>query len=299
MSNDGTISTGDALTAIATEAEKGTIVPAESVKPTEPAQPTPEQKAQADQFASKFAALSRKDKQLREREKQIEKRLADLEARSKQEQEEVSKYKSIPERLKKEPLNVLKEYGLTMQELTDMMLNDGKPTPEMMLSEAEKRMQAKLDELDKKLKEKEELETSTKHQQAIDNFKSEISSFITENNNDYELIAANDAADLVYEVIEAHFNDTADEDGQNGTIMDVKEACNLVEQHFLNEAKRHLKLGKVKGLLGPKTEPTPKDRQSSPTLSNTDSVKVPNKEARRLSNEESVAEAAKLIRWDE
>lgn len=290
--NSNTIETGDALTAVATAAEKGAVavVGAEEEKKVEQKSP------QDDKFASRFAALSRKEKQLRERERQMEQRMQELENKYKSEEEQVSKYKSIPDRLKKEPLKVLEEYGLTPQQLAEMMLNDGKPTFEMMLSDKEKAFKSELDEIRKKLEEKEQKEQEDNYNQILTNFKKEIAGFVNDNKNEYELIVANDAVDLVYEVIEQHHADTKEESGE-GEILDTKKACEYVEQYLLEEAKRHLSLNKVKGLLPKDEKPDEDQREPSRTLSNTDASKVPNKKERFLSDEESKAEAAKLIRW--
>lgn len=267
------------------------------------AQPEPEQSkaeetpAQEEKFAAKFAALSRKEKALRQRETQLNQQMQQIEQRLKQMEEQskqVESYKQIPDRLRKEPLKVLEESGLKFEQLAEMVLNDGKPTQDMVLNEYEKKVMSRMEELEKKLAEKEAKEEQAKYDQAISQFQGQLSDFITQT-ADYELIRANDSADLVFNVIEEHFNET-------GEILSNKEACDAVEEYLLEEAKKLVDREKVKKLLQPQTPqksaaPTGK---SSPTLSNAQAAQASSKQAAKvLSDEESKAQAAKLIRWDD
>lgn len=249
--------------------------------------------SQDDKFAAKFAALSRKEKQLRDKERELESKLKDMESKFSVDKQEVEKLKAIPERLKKEPLKVMEEFGLTFQQLTEMMLNDGKPTPEMLLSEKETAIRKEIEALKKQIEDKEQSEQQKKYEEVLNGFVQDLTKYVTDT-EDYEMIRASDAVPLVYEVIEAHHANT-------GTILSNKEACDLVEAHLLEEAKKYVTLNKIKGLLQPK-EQTPtqstEKRQASVTLSNTASAQVPKQSERKLSSEESLREAAKLIKWE-
>lgn len=272
---------------------------AESVEATAEveAQPEPQVSAQEERFAAKFAALSRKEKAVRQREAQLQQQMQDLEAKLKafeSQQSEVQNYKSLPDRLKKEPFKVLQEQGLTFEQLAEMVLNDGKPTQEMILSEYEKKVMSKVQELEQKLAEKEVKEQEERYNAAINQFQGQLVDFINET-PDYELIRANDSADLVYNVIEEHFNET-------GEILSNKEACDAVEEYLLEEAKKLVDREKVKKLLSsqtPSKTATPSGK-SSPTLSNAQAAQASKQTAaRRLSDEESKIEAAKLIKWND
>lgn len=260
-----------------------------------------EENKQEDKFAAKFAALSRKEKQLREREKtleasqkSIEEQIKKLEEQYKQKEQELSSKLLDPSLFKKDAKEALNKAGLTFEELAQLMINDGKPTAEMLLTDAEKRLQAKIEDMEKKLMEKEAKEQEAKYEEVLNNFVSEITTFVNDN-NDYELIRANDATDLVYEVIEEHHSTT-------GEILQIKQAADAVEQYLLEEAKKQLNLGKIKGLLSPKEQQEAKEKptegKASVTLSNTQAAQVPKQGQQRLSDEQSKVEAAKLIRWE-
>lgn len=272
-------------------AVEGTNAPEAAEKPLEPAVA-----AQEERFAAKFAALSRKEKAVRQREAQLQQQMQDLQSRLQQIEEQnkqIESYKSIPDRLKKEPLKVLNESGLTFEQLAEMVLNDGKPTQDMVLSEYEKKVMSRMEELEKKLAEKESKEQEDKYNQALTQFQGQLTDFVNKT-EDYELIRANDSVDLVYQVIEEHFN-------ESGEILSNKEACDAVEEYLLEEAKKLVDRDKVKKLLLSQTQPKPVAQgKSSPTLSNAVAAQASKSAAAKiLSDEESKREAAKLIRWED
>lgn len=273
-------------------AVEGTNAPEAEQKPVEAVAA-----AQEEKFAAKFAALSRKEKAIRQREAQLNQQMQELQSRLQQLEEQnkqVESIKSIPDRLKKEPLKVLSESGLTFEQLAEMVLNnDGKPTQDMILNEYEQKFMSKIQDLEKKLAEKESKEQEERYNQAITQFQAQLTDFVNKT-EDYELIRANDSVDLVYQVIEEHFNETNE-------ILSNKEACDAVEEYLLEEAKKLVDRDKVKKLLLPQTQTkTAASGKSSPTLSNAVAAQASTSSAARLlSDEESKREAAKLIRWDD
>jgi hypothetical protein len=258
-----------------------------------------------DRFAQKFAALSRKEKAMRAREAQIAAREKEIEDRFlKLEEEARSKYID-PAELKKDALKTITEKGnVSIEELAELILNDGKKTPESIAAQVKNELQQQIEELKKQLSEKEIKEQEERLQQVTDNFKKELQNFVN-NTEDYEMIRANDAYDLVYETIEAYYNETLDETGQNGKILSNKEAADLVEAELLEQArtvyqKANKKLSQV---LKPKEEPASEQSSAqkvqSPTLSNAMSAAASKSAGRKLSDEESKAEVAKLLRWED
>lgn len=287
---------------------EGTIVEAapasEGEQPPEKVEEQPkveEKPSEADQrLAQKFAALSRKEKQIRDRERQMQSQMAQLQQQLealKAQQSEVEKYKSMPERLRKQPAEVLKEAGITSEQLTEMLLNGGKPTADMERSELESKVMSEVQALRKYIEEKEAKEAAERLEAATQGFQAEIVDFVNKT-EDYELIRANNGTDLVYNVIESHFEQTQNETGK-GEILSIKEAADLVENYYLEEAKKLLDRNKVKKLVQPQTPPPAPKGKSAPTLSNTQAARVPTNGAQKLSNEESLAAAAKLIRWED
>lgn len=255
-------------------------------------------KIEADKFAAKFAALSRKEKQMRDREKAIAAREAQIAEAEQTKSKYSSEIEAFKARIRKEPVKVMEEYGLTAQELAEVLLNNNEPTEKMKMTDSERAIQAQLKALEDKLAAKEAAEEEERYQTTLNNFKSGIASFINNNAADYELVQANDATELVYQVIEEHHAST-------GEILDTKRAADAVEAHLLEEAKKLIERPKIKGLLQPKAPEAPSNAAKSETAKPAPSAKTltnaaaskPTPPARKLSDEDSLTEAAKLIKW--
>ena len=241
---------------------------------------------QDSEFDRKFAALSRKEKALRDRELELDKKYG-------------NKEKELPleRRIRANPLKALEELGLDYDKLTELALNDGRLTPDMqmklMREELENDYKDKFNSLEERLNAKEKMEEEAKYDAVKQGFVGEINSFINENKSDFEYVAHNDATDVVYDVIEEHYNET-------GRILDIKEAVEAVESYLEEEAEKLLNLGKVKNrLTSLRDEYEPPQRQSQTTLSNAHSAQANERVARKLSDEESKSAMAKMLQWDD
>jgi len=256
----------------------------------------PQESSSQDQFASKFAALSRKEKALRDRESEYESKFEEMERRL-AEYETNSQEPEVDweQMLRNDPLGALEEAGLGYDKLTELALNDGKLTPDMQLAamreEIERDYRRKFEDLEDRLQAKEEAEAEEYYNGVQENFQHEIGSFVRENGEDYELIAASEADGLVYDVIEEHYNET-------GRILDLKEAADAVESYLEDEAGKLMKLKKVSSRLG--IDPQELfEPESQVTLSNDHSAQVVYDNAQRmLSDDESKARAARMLQWE-
>lgn len=270
--------------------------PAPEVKAPEAAAPPPEAPIKVDPFAPKFAALTRRDKEIREREKalqtaqkQIETEKAELAKWRDERAKDTSDYKT---KLKANPLAFLQEHEIPFDELVQMQLNDGRVTPEKLVQQMKAELDSKyskeLEELKKNLKEKEESAETAKLEQIRETFKTQITDFVENNKDTYELVHFEQAQQLVFDVIETHYQET-------GRILKIEEAAKATEEHLEEELKKRTALKKFQTSKPPEAKP---DSKAAPTLSNTMSSEVPTSGTKRMSNEESLKQAAKLIRWD-
>ena len=251
-------------------------------------------------FNKKFAALSRREKEIREREQIYDRKLQELQEKiellQNPKEPEPEKEPELPleYRLKRDPLNTLKEMGLDYNTLAELALNDGKLTTDMqmqlMREEIKKEMEEKYGALESKLTEKEIAEAKAREEREINNFKMEISNVIEKDPEKFELIRANNEIDTVFQVIEEHYKET-------NRILDIEEAANAVESHLLEEAQKLLKLNKISKIVGGNMEQSPEKRQESFTLSNNHSATVPNSSDSKLSREESIQKAASLLKF--
>lgn len=265
------------------------------------AQPEPQEEVEQpenDQFSSKFAALSRKEKELRQREKQFEDKISQFEQRMQQyETAQTPEPEPTPEpaNIRKNPLKALEEAGFSYEDLTNMVLNDGRLPQDMQLKlmreEIENDYKSKYEELNNKLIQKEEQEEQQKYEQTLDNFKAGINDFVNESDK-YEMIQAHEAQDLVFDIISEYYE-------ENGLILDTAEAADQVEQYLEEEStKLFEKSQKLKSKFMPQS-PAPAPRQS-PTLSNSNAATSKTASPQRmLSREESIAQLAQQIKWED
>lgn len=271
--------------------------PKETDEPKKEAVQTEEDK----RFAAKFAALTRKEKAVRESEKRLNARIRELEAKiAAQPKVEPVIEESLDRRLKKDPFRTLESQGINFETLTQMALNGGKIPPELqmqlMREELETKYSSKIDEVNKKLADREQKEEQDRQAATLNRFKSKISDQISAANGDYELLAAEgqDGVDSVFEIIDAYYRET-------GEVLDIKEAVEAAEEELLEQAKKRIGLAKIKKLMGAtetKTQETkPQPKKTGTTLSNEASQVQPTT-GRFLSDEESKREAAKLIRFN-
>ena len=250
-----------------------------------------------DEFNRKFAALSRREKEIRAKEAEYDKRIAELESRF-QPKQEVEKEPELPfeYRLKQNPLKALEDMGLSYDKLTELALNDGKLTPDMqmrlMREELENDYKSKYKELEERIIEKEKNDEQRRYDEIEMGFKNEIEAFVNSKPEQFELIQANEAKDVVYDVIEEHYNET-------GKILDIEEAAQAVESYLEEEAEKLLSLGKLRYKFNTGDFEQQPQRQSQVTLSNAHSAQANERVAKKLSDEESKREMARMLQWDE
>lgn len=232
--------------------------PVEPVKQeTQAAEVKPEVAIQdkKETLSSQFAALAKK-------EKRIVTKQQELEAKNKELEEKLQKYEQFEAKKKNaklNPLDFLSEAGLTYDELTEFMLNGGKPQSKDKVTELEERFNELVTKAEQEKKEREELEAKKLQEQeekVIQQFKDTVKKHVADKKDVYELINLYDAQDLVISTIEAHYEKTQQ-------ILDTDTAAELVEKHLEDEVKKLANANKFKDKFRlteekPK-ESTPKD----------------------------------------
>lgn len=257
------------------------------------AESQPEPKKEVDPFASKFAALSKREKELRQREREIESKFAEFEAKMKEYEAKNAKPAEDPLEYYKNPKKLLEKHGWDVDKLLKYEVEGEKLPVEMQMElvkrELESKYEKQLEDLrneimnDRKAKEEEKL-TQTKQQ-----FMNELTSYVNTDER-FELIRANDAVDLIYDVIQAHYEDT-------GNILDTEQAALHVEQYLEDEVKQVLSKTK-KFTQASSSTPAAEKKVSTQTISNAMAqTSTPAASNARLSPEDSKAKAAAMIRW--
>ncbi len=274
------------------------ITPQTEVGATETTEiPKVEVPKKEDFLAPKFAALTRKEKQVRAMEQSVKQQMAEIE-RMRADFEGKSKSTAAQEaqllnELKANPLKFMEKHGLSFDQLTQMQLNEQNPTTEMMIARMREELKAEMggeiESVKKSLKDKEELAAKQQYEAAVTGYKTELTEFVKQNADTYELIVANGATELMFETAEAYY-------AQTGKVPNNEELAKAVEEHLEERAREILKLKKFQ----PQTAKTLEANTSktAPTLSNTLAAEVPKTGSKILSDEESRRQAAKLLRWD-
>jgi hypothetical protein len=244
-----------------------------------------------DKFAGKFAALSRK-------EREVQQKFAELKAEQKKieaDRAEYEKYKSLKTKAKENPLEWLKEGGVNYDELTRYIINDNKPDPDSKIQTLEQKIKQWEEEKERdKLKEAE-----VKKTQAIEDYIQNIKAFVKdgENATKYELIQAFNYEPVVYNVIEQHYQETK-------KLLTFDEACDLVEEHLESDVEaqaKKLSTGRLKSKLAQFFSEPPKQTEEAKanpakTLTNNLASEGP-RPGRFLSRDELIAEVAKNLKW--
>lgn len=262
--------------------------PAEAPKETPP--------KQEPDFGARFAALTKKERAVVERERAL-----------KAQEREFTEWKKAKEAARLDPLAFLESNGLTYDQVTQFVLNDRKLTEAQRLALLEERLQKEDASKVEAAKAAEQREI----QETINGHKSAIGEFLSKGGDDFEVTLSHgdEGVELVYQVIEQRYRDTFDPETGRGEILPIDAAAKEVEAYLENLAReRVLKLKKFQPKIEVKNEaatPTPtapgvvpETKRPAPTLTNASVASTPPPESLKdLSDEESKRYAASLLRW--
>lgn len=196
-----------------------------------------------DDFSSRFAELTKRDKVLREKQKAL-----------KEQQSEYERFRGLKETAKTNPKVLLQEYGLTMDDLLASVVGDSDGYPDDSVEGKLERLERQIkEEREERQREIEERKNSEKERQretydkAIEDHKKQISSVISSDPERFELIAFHEAEDLVWAVTEEHF-------AQHNEVLEPAKAAEKVEEFLLERTKKATSLKKIAGQQPKATE---------------------------------------------
>lgn len=280
---------------------------------------------QDNKVSGKLEILIKREQQAIARERQARERESSLEAKLKAIEEREGKLNEF-ETKKKNPKEALGLLGLTYDELTQAQLNDGELPPQVEIKKLREEIEAyKQAQTQEKDHEKERALAEAKAQaeaqekKAIESFRSDINQYLTDNSARYELIQYDHNQDLVFDIIDEHYNRTQahaqkqfelgeiTQDLVVGKVMSIKEAADKVEEYLEQKYNKAKELSKIKALWGAIPKETQKilakpelnkPNQTPPkTLTNqlSASASAP-KQAKMLSDQERVQKAIAYAR---
>ena len=269
---------------------------------------TPSAEKPLDKMASRFAALTRKEKELQRKAQEHKAR-----------EEKLSQLAQIEEALQKDPLGLLQKYGHSYESLTEFVLTEGKLTPEKRLEKLEKSLQEEREAKQKAEEEAKAAAQKAEQEKAVQHFQGECQKVIDENPDAYEFSRLEEnALPLMYQVAEEHFLQNVRLHGADHAmknLLSAKEAADLIEAHY---EEHYLKLANTKKLqskLSSLTNPAPAEESSKitngheaiiskekrpTTLTNAQQAQgtVPRKDPSEMTREEALEYAASLLRWE-
>lgn len=211
--------------------------------------------------ANRFAFLAKKEQAIVRQRQELK---AQMEALNSQKSEldklraEIESVKSRRSTYKTNPLSALEDAGLSYKELTDYILNNQQISPEQKLKALEEKFESKIEALERQREEERqaaqrryEEEQAAREHHVIEEFKGEISSYISTHKDTYELTNLYDSADLVYDTVDAYY-------AKSGKVLSIPEACDLVEKYLESQVEKSLQTKKLSSRLNKAPEPTDK-----------------------------------------
>jgi hypothetical protein len=264
-------------------AEAPQEVVAEATQETAPVEAAAEEEkpVEDEAFSRKFAALSKRERELQKREEEIKAKVAG--------------YSSVDEYKKLAKTNVnkwLEESGVTFDEITEYYLN-GAENKDPKIIEVEE----KLSNLEKQIREKEEKAAEADRKAAVAGYKAEQKAHVLSKSAEYELIAATNSFDLVYDVTKEYYD-------KNNKVLSHDEAAKLVEDYLEREVDKVLKASKIKNKFSAqaqsKTETSQKTdsaKEQIKTLNNSMTSASGSPSSKPLTREESLERAASLLKF--
>jgi len=218
----------------------------------------PEQKTEATQENPQMQALLKKERFIRDQQKQFQTEKQAWEAEKAALQSAAKEKEEWAQLLKQNPYKLYEKLGMKSDEVASLLANQPDPQAqefEMLKSE----LQALKDELKASKTQSEESQV-----QAYENVKKQIA-FDIENSikgkEDFEVLNSYGATGIakVVELIETYFNET-------GKILEHDYAAKLVEDQYLEEAVKFASLKKVQSKLQPQaTKEEPKQEAPKQT----------------------------------
>lgn len=230
-----------ALLAIESEqakAEAGDETPAEEIAAEgggEVSEAKSEEGGAGEELVSKqWAAIKRAEKRnIRDRD-EIKRQLREISAA----QDEI---KSIREQFKQDPIKALEAMGYTYNDITERVLNDGKPGDGESKRRLEDRSRAELEELRKEVQSTRQYITQAEQQKLINQYQSEINEALA--SEEFELLSAYpDAASEVLEFASIYAK-------TNNEVLTAREAASRIQDDLRNRLQAMASHKAVRSIL--------------------------------------------------
>ena len=217
--------------------------------------------------SERFAALSRREKQLFKKQQEFKSQQAQMQKQAEQYQQ----FEALRQQVASNPLKAMEVLGISYQQLTDFILNGQKPTPELEVQQVRKEVEALKQQRQLEQQQAQQMQKrreEARFQADSKEFDEDISKFMTDNVEKYELVSMHAAQPIIRATIEQHYRNTKQ-------IMDIEDATKLVEEYLEEQVRNTVEKSKKF-----QAKQTPKEGQgqaskqeggksnSTPTLTN-------------------------------
>ncbi len=264
----------------------------------------PKEPVKTEKVAPSLQLLVQREKKALEIEQRAKRTQAEVEAKSQSLTAREAKIQEF-ENLKASGnyTKALELLGISYGDLTNVQLNDGQVTPELHVKKVEEKLDSFLKSQEEaKRVQAEESRRSAEAQEAnaVLEFKESIKAHCESDAKKYELInfEGPQMIDMIYAVVDEHYERTIDPTTGKGQIMAAAEAADKVEK-WLRETKyakaTELDFFKTK-LVPPQVKPEAKQQMTfrppqTRTLTNQQSATAPAPRTRPLTDDERIAKA--------
>lgn len=204
---------------------------AEILQQEAPPQPEPVVEERPKERASdKFAVLARKEAEIYRRQQAVRQQQAELARQA----EEIKAFQEMKRSARLNPVEALKQLGLTYEEVTEYLMNDNKPTPSaevMSVKQELEEFKRQAAEEQRRFMEEQRSRAEAEQQEIVEQFHEEVSDYVAQHADTYELTSLYGGANLVWQVIEENFKQTQ-------KLMSIPDAAKLVEEHYEELARK-------------------------------------------------------------
>lgn len=258
-----------------------------------------------DISSSRFAALARKEKDIRAREAQMETRLKEAEARLSAVSEKETALKNVTQN----PLEALRKLGISYADITQAALGQYKAPEEDPVDAKLNPLKSRFDKYESNseglAREVEALKNQLAQKEQQTQYDTIMRDIRTASSDPekYELIGAmgNEAIDLVRDTVFEYYN-------LHKKMLDYSEACDIVEKYYEDEfIGRLANTNKLKQRVQPAPKPTAetklsakeKPRESATLTNKLSSAPEANVDIDKLSKKEALEYLARKLKFTE
>lgn len=258
-----------------------------------------EQPAQDESMSRKLEMIAKREREFLSREQSWKQKLRqqqDMERR-------LQDYESESKMFEIDPMAALQKRGWDVNKLAEHIAGGSEPIQgqekHKLYSELTE-MKGYIKKLEESLEQRDHKQVEEKRTMAKKALYSDLRSIAERDSEKYELVNQAGAYDYVYEVLEAHYS-------QTGKPMALEDAMDRVENYLDSEYSKVLSYNKIKTKVGGEfqssesksEQPASYSYNRPSTLSSNFTQTTPPQSQRPLSREESLARAAKLLRFKE